>query len=39
MAGTLVLMNGRSWSADGAGAGCDAIVVADGRISAVTRSA
>ena len=39
MAGTLVLVNGRLWSADGAGAGCDAIVVADGRISAVTRSA
>ena len=39
MAGTLVLMNGRLWSPDGAGAGCDAIVVADGRISAVTRSA
>ncbi len=39
MAGTLVLVNGRLWSADGAGAGRDAIVVADGRISAVTRSA
>jgi predicted amidohydrolase YtcJ len=39
MAGTLVLMNGRLWSPDGAGAGCDAIVVADGRISAVTGSA
>ena len=39
MAGTLVLVNGRLWSADGVGAGCDAIVVGDGRISAVTRSA
>jgi hypothetical protein len=39
MTGSLVLVNGRVWSPDGAGAGCDAIVVADGRISALTRSA
>ncbi len=39
MAGSLVLVNGRVWSPDGVGAGCDAIVVADGRIAAVTRSA
>ena len=39
MARSLVLANGRVWSPDGAGAGCDAIVVADGRISALTRSA
>jgi predicted amidohydrolase YtcJ len=39
MAGSLVLLNGRVWSPDGAGAGQDAIVVADGRITAVTSSA
>jgi predicted amidohydrolase YtcJ len=39
MAGSLVLVNGRVWSPDGAGAGCDAIVVSDGRIAALTRSA
>jgi len=38
MSGSLVLLNGRVWSPDGAGA-CDAIVVADGRIAAVTGSA
>ena len=39
MAASLVLLNGRVWSPDGAGAGQDAIVVADGRITAVTSSA
>jgi len=39
MSGSLALVNGRVWSPDGAGAGCDAIVVADGRIAAVTGSA
>ena len=39
MAASLVLLNGRLWSPDGVGAGCDAIVVGDGRIAAVTSSA
>ena len=39
MAASLVLLNGRLWSPDGAGAGRDAIVVGDGRIAAVTSSA
>jgi len=39
MAVSLVLVNGRVWSPDGVGVGRDAIVVADGRIAAVTRSA
>ncbi len=39
MAASLVLLNGRLWSPDGVGAGCDAIVVRDGRIAAVTSSA
>ncbi len=39
MATPLLLVNGRLWSPDGAGAGCDAIVISDGRIVAVTDSA
>ena len=39
MAASLVLLNGRVWSPDGVGAGCDAIVVGDGRIAAVSSSA
>ena len=39
MAGSLMLLNGQVWSPDGVGAGRDAIVVTDGRITAVTSSA
>jgi hypothetical protein len=39
MAASLVLANGRLWSPDGAASGCDAVVIADGRIAAVTGSA
>ncbi len=39
VAASLVLVNGRLWSPDGAGAGCDAVVIEDGRIAALTRSA
>jgi predicted amidohydrolase YtcJ len=39
MAAPLVLLNGRLCSPDGAGAGCDAIVIDGGRIAAVTGSA
>jgi hypothetical protein len=36
MAGSLVLINARLWSPDGAGAGCDAIVAEGTRITALT---
>ncbi|HEY6497963.1 MAG TPA: hypothetical protein VIZ20_00980, partial [Streptosporangiaceae bacterium] len=36
MAGSLVLINARLWSADGAGSGCDAIVTEGTRITALT---
>jgi hypothetical protein len=36
VAGSLVLINARLWSPDGAGAGCDAIVTEGGRITALT---
>jgi predicted amidohydrolase YtcJ len=36
---SLVLVNGRLWSPDGAGSGCDAVIIEDGRIAALTGSA
>jgi predicted amidohydrolase YtcJ len=36
---SLVLINGRVWSPDGAGAGCDAIVAEGSRITALTTTA
>jgi predicted amidohydrolase YtcJ len=36
MTGSLILINARVWSPDGAGAGCDAIVAEGGRITALT---
>ena len=39
MTTSLVLLNARVWSPDGAGAGCDAIVAAGGRITALTTTA
>jgi predicted amidohydrolase YtcJ len=33
MTASLVLLNGRLWSPDGSGAGCDAVVVTGGRIA------
>ena len=36
MTGSLVLINARAWSPDGAGAGCDAIVTEGTRITALT---
>ena len=39
MAGSLVLINGRLWSPDEAGAGCDAIVADGDRITALTSTA
>ncbi len=36
MAGSLVLINARLWSPDGAGSGCDAIVTEGTRITALT---
>jgi predicted amidohydrolase YtcJ len=39
MTASLVLINARVWSPDGAGAGCDAIVAEGGRITALTTGA
>jgi predicted amidohydrolase YtcJ len=39
MTASLVLLNGRLWSPDGSGAGCDAVVITGGRIAAVTAAA
>src|ERR1700759_1536408 len=36
MAGSLILINARVWSPDGAGAGCDAVVAEGARITALT---
>ena len=36
MAGSLVLINARLWSPDGAGAGCDAVVTEGTQIAALT---
>ena len=39
MTASLVLINARVWSPDGVGAGCDAIVAEEGRITALTTGA